>query len=172
MSEQQAFRGHDWRVAWTVLLAVAMFLGCGSKLGEPVTLVDGKVTISPPPGWTRIEKKDDGTVVVWDGTGRLSVALLASPPPAPDPVALIDTLRAMSPGLTVVKEADFDGGRAKEFIVSYRPGGSAGDGVVYLFPVGGHLCVLTFVIGSGDMEEWLSVFRDSAGTLKVMGGSS
>lgn len=157
---------------YTICLAAVSILlgGCGINLGDRVVAGGGAVSISPPIGWAVDEPGNDGTVVIKGDGGRLSVVVLDAPPPKPEPGRLMDTLRAMSPGLEVMKQEDFsaDAGRGKEFLISYVQKGRRQNGVVYLFPKNGKLCVLTFVV-EGSLEDQLDVFRASAGTLRFQG---
>ncbi len=121
-----------------------------------------------PAEWAVDKGKDDGATIIEGEGGRLSVVVLDAPALGRDPENLMDTLKAMSHGLSVIEQADFDvgGGQGKEFIVSCLEGGRKQNGVVYLIGRNKKLCVLTFIVRGDGLAEWLDVFRESAGTLK------
>lgn len=154
------------------VLALLLFCGCGRNVGDPV-VVDGSVSICSPAEWDVREQSDDGATVIEGETGHLSVAVLDSAFVVADTETLMDTLKTMSPRLKVIDHADFNagGGQGKEFVVSYVSEGKKQNGVVYLIGRGKKLCVLTFTVRSSGLEEWLDVFRESAGTLKFLGAS-
>ncbi len=165
-------RGHNWgRGHRLVRLASALllFFGCGRNVGDRV-VVDGGVSVCSPVEWVVDREKDDGATIVEGEGGRLSVTVLDTPAFKRDPESLMDTLEIMSPGLKVIEQADFNagGGRGKEFVVSCLEEGRKRSGVVYLISKDKKLCVLTFTVPGNGLEEWLDVFRESAGTLKFL----
>ncbi len=155
------------------LASVLVLLGgCGMNLGDRVVVGEGAISINPPKEWVVDKEKSGGATVIRGDGARLSVAVLNAPSHEPEPGRLMDTLRTMSPGLSVIKQEDFSAaaGSGREFIVSYMEEGRRRDGAVYLFAKGGKLCVLTFAVEDGGLEERLDVFRASAATLKFRKG--
>lgn len=148
-------------------LALLLFCGCGKNVGDRV-VIEGGVSMCSPAEWTVDKKKDNGATIIEGEGGRLSVIVLDTPALGRDPGNLMDTLKAMSPGLSVVEQADFDvdGGQGKEFIVSCLEEGRKQDGVVYLIGRNKKLCVLTFVVRGDSLAKRLDLFRESARTLK------
>ncbi len=150
-------------------LALLLFCGCGRNIGDRV-VVEGGVSICSPEGWVLDKGNSSGMFVMRGEAGRLSVAVLDAPPPASAPEDLMDTLKTMSPELRVIKQADFNagGGQGKEFVVSCLEDGRKQNGIVYLIGKNKKLCVLTFTVRGDSLDEWLDVFRESAGTLEFL----
>lgn len=150
-------------------LLLLPFYGCGGNLNDRM-VVYGDISFCSPAEWT-VDEERNGVTIISGEEGRLSVAVLNMPSGARDSEDLMDTLRVMSPELKVIAQNDFSAGdnMGKEFVVSCLGKGRKQDGVVYLIGRDRKLCVLTFVAEKDGLEEWLDVFRESAGTLRFMG---